>query len=91
MWGVTFSSTADEPDFKSRSINLTFYSSEEEKVDQLVKTVRRTLLNDSDIGSSSNDIKFIYSVVKSFIRSNQYWSLEFQLSDKYELTENTQA
>lgn len=87
--GANFDQIRDHP--IGSSINLTFLQSEERIVDAIVRKARINLLkhNEMDLESYSEN-GFTFAIVKSFIRSHRYWSLDFSISERYQFIENSQ-
>jgi len=90
-FGKTFSDCADAFDEKDNTQRMTFDETEEALVDSIVRTFRDRHLN-SPINESEddNDDRFVYEVHKSFISSHRYWGLDFTLSLRYSMTEDSQ-
>lgn len=78
------------PDTNVPSICFTFLCSEENNVDNYIRSVRDKLLAFPEFSEESETNKFIYEVWKSHIVSHDYWSLNFWLSKTYKFTEDFQ-
>lgn len=93
---IDFHEVSDPVSETDDYINMTFAFSKESVVDTLIRKIRSSIAKFSPEYSLSDDIDdhdlICVLMDKSFIRSNQCWSLTVCLSDdRYEMRETTQA
>ncbi len=99
--GIVYRERADDP--CDGGITLTFTYAEEDVVDQLIRTARKSLasfgpeywLNDSHPGAAQfrHTDQIQYRVWKCFLVAHHYWSVTFYLcdpSERYSLLEDSQ-
>lgn len=90
--GVTYSEIADRPDLDECSVTITFFQSQEETVDRIIRSARKSLLRHNSMDFKAwGDDGYTFEVYKSFVNSHDYWSLTFLFADRYKLVEAFQA